>query len=112
MARGNGTIREFAFWHTRALAKIAFSLLLGTQVVLVFTTFLGVGQPRYAMGMWPSLIGGEVHRTDCRTGIVDAAREFRPFASCGSQRTTTIQQRISRLYPPRRSATAQMGYGV
>ena len=29
-------------------------------MVLVFTMFLGVGQPRYAMGMWPTLIGGEL----------------------------------------------------
>lgn len=49
-----------AFWRPGWRAEAAFALLLGTQAVLIFTTFLGVGQPRYAMGMWPSLIGGEL----------------------------------------------------
>jgi hypothetical protein len=49
----------FAFWRPNRPAEAAFALLLGTQAVLVFTTLLGVGQPRYAMGMWPALIGGE-----------------------------------------------------
>jgi hypothetical protein len=50
----------FTFWRPVRRTETAFALLVGTQAVLVFTTFLGVGQPRYAMGMWPSLIGGEL----------------------------------------------------
>ena len=50
----------FAFWRPNRRAEAAFALLAGTQAVLLFTTLLGVGQPRYAMGMWPSLIAGEL----------------------------------------------------
>jgi hypothetical protein len=50
----------FAFWRPNRRAAAAFALLAGTQAVLLFTTLLGVGQPRYAMGMWPSLIAGEL----------------------------------------------------
>jgi hypothetical protein len=50
----------FAFWRPNRRAEAAFALLVGTQAVLLFTTLLGVGQPRYAMGMWPSLIAGEL----------------------------------------------------
>ena len=42
------------------LSQAAFALLLGSQAVLVFSAFLGVGLPRYAMGMWPTLIAGEL----------------------------------------------------
>jgi hypothetical protein len=50
----------FVFWRRGALTQAAFSLLLGTEAVLVFSTFFGVGLPRYAMGMWPTLIAGEL----------------------------------------------------
>ena len=50
----------FALWRPNRRAEAAFALLAGTQAVLLFTTLLGVGQPRYAMGMWPSLIAGEL----------------------------------------------------
>jgi hypothetical protein len=50
----------FAVWRRGTLTRAAFSILLGTQAVLVFSAFLGVGLPRYAMGMWPTLMAGEL----------------------------------------------------
>ena len=50
----------FAFWRRGPLIQSAFALLIGTQAVLVFGTFVGSGLPRYTMGMWPALIAAEV----------------------------------------------------
>jgi hypothetical protein len=49
-----------AIWRPNRRTEVAFVLLLGTQAVLIFTALLAVGQPRYAMGMWPTLIAGEL----------------------------------------------------
>jgi hypothetical protein len=62
----------FAFWRPGKRVEAAFLLLLGTQAVLVFSTFVGVGQPRYAMGMWPALIAGEL------LGIVGLVEWWKP----------------------------------
>lgn len=48
------------FWHRHRLARLSLSLLLGTQGVLVFSSFLGSGQVRYSMGMWPTIAAAEV----------------------------------------------------
>lgn len=47
-----------ACWHRKALNRVAFCLLLGTQAVLVFCALTAVGLPRYVMGMWPMLVAG------------------------------------------------------
>ena len=65
----------FAFWRPGPRAEAAFALLLGTEAVLLFTSFLGVGQPRYAMGMWPSFIGGLLF------GLFALLELYRPLAS-------------------------------
>jgi uncharacterized membrane protein len=46
------------FWRRGPLHQAAFALLIGSQAVLVFGAFVGVGFPRYAMGIWPILISG------------------------------------------------------
>jgi hypothetical protein len=49
-----------AVWRPRRLSDAAFSLLLGSQAVLLFSAFLGSGQVRYAMDMWPTLVAAEL----------------------------------------------------
>jgi hypothetical protein len=46
------------FWRRGSLHQAALALLIGSQAVLVFGAFVGVGFPRYAMGIWPILISG------------------------------------------------------
>jgi hypothetical protein len=85
-----------AFWRRSFLHQAAFALLIGTEAVLVFGAFVGVGFPRYAMGMWPTLIGGVlfgmlglqrtqgIPQDERRVGRPSARRESRddPDANC------------------------------
>jgi hypothetical protein len=48
------------FWRRGQLNQAALALLLASQAVLVLSAFLGSGLVRYAMGVWPTLIAGEV----------------------------------------------------
>lgn len=48
------------FSMSRIETRSAFAVLVGTQGVLVLSALLGVGLPRYAMGMWPVLVQGEL----------------------------------------------------
>jgi len=49
-----------AFRPRGSVAQTALALLLSSQAVLVFSAFLGSAQVRYAMGMWPTIIAGEL----------------------------------------------------
>jgi predicted membrane protein len=46
------------FWRRGSLHQAALALLVGSEAVLLFCAFVGVGFPRYAMGIWPILISG------------------------------------------------------
>jgi predicted membrane protein len=50
----------FLFWRPNTYARASLSLLIGTQAVLVFGAFVGNGQPRYVMGMWPALVAAQL----------------------------------------------------
>jgi uncharacterized membrane protein len=76
------------FWRRGPLHQAALALLIGSEAVLVFGAFVGVGFPRYAMGIWPILISGvlfgmlgsfalfdALNRSDAQPGASRGARE-------------------------------------
>jgi len=78
----------FAFWRRGPLMQAAFSLLLGSQAVLVLSALLGTGLPRYAMGMWPTVIAAEL------LGMVGLLEFWIPLAGAGSR--ADVKRRLPR----------------
>jgi hypothetical protein len=83
-------------WHRSSLHRAALALLLGTEAILVFSAFVGVGFPRYAMGIWPTLIGGVLF------GILGLFGSFEAAPLSGSGHESIPEGNLS-------SATAVVG---
>jgi hypothetical protein len=85
------------FWRRGSLHQAGFALLIGSQAVLVFGAFVGVGFPRYAMGIWPILISGVLFGMFGSFALFDAPNlshaRSRPRASrgaMGDERTSLV----------------------
>jgi hypothetical protein len=46
--------------EVQPLWRASFVSLLSVQLVLIFCSFVGMGIPRYTLGMWPMLAGGMI----------------------------------------------------